>query len=194
MYAPGNEGKLGYRVRAGRDWLDPAEGHELHDLLARYWAEKGSYPARLNRAMWRLEYAYSVRWADVILPVLVSGLEALLKTDRHPLTRQFVYRASALAAELGIPEIDRDFAERMYDGRSDWVHGAQVGLLHVEPKAGAEVTITPIPGQMEEALGELALLQDLLRHAVRRCIEDEEFRRVFVDDDTIRARLPVPAT
>jgi hypothetical protein len=40
---------------------------------------------------------------------------------------------------------------------------------------------------------EVARLQELLRAAVRRCIEDDGFREVFTDDDAIRERWPVTA-
>jgi hypothetical protein len=42
-----------------------------------------------------------IRWADLTLPILVGGLEALLETERRRATRQFKVRVAALAEELG---------------------------------------------------------------------------------------------
>jgi hypothetical protein len=52
-----------------------------------------------------------------------------------------------------------------------------------------------VGGQTQEeqdALADIARLQDLLRVAVRRALEDDGFRRLFADDDTIRDRWPLP--
>lgn len=40
-------------------------------------------------------------------------------------------------------------------------------------------------------LAHVALVQDVLRAAVRRCIQDPEFRSIFDADRAIRARWPV---
>jgi hypothetical protein len=51
-----------------------------------------------------------------------------------------------------------------------------------------------VGGQTQEerdALADIAGLQVVLRAAVRRGLEDDDFRQVFVDDDAIRERWPV---
>lgn len=115
--------------------------------------------------------------------MIVSSLEALLKTDRHQATRQFKVRVPALAAELG-RDVSSDFCEEMYDGRSDWVHGASVQLFSAAGQPG-EAQGPP------DAFVSMARLQDVARAAVRRCIEDTDFRCIFEHDDTIRARWPI---
>jgi hypothetical protein len=95
------------------------EAGELRDLLAAYWQLGDQIPHRVMRAMWRAEYATTIRWGDVSLPTLVSGLEALLKTERHAATKQFKKRAAALASDLGIEGISEEWATDIYDARSD---------------------------------------------------------------------------
>jgi len=192
IYTPGHELKLGYRLRDDRDWLDAEEAGELESLLASYWANSHSFPVRLTRAMWRFEYAYGQRWADVALPTIVGGLEALLRIGSNRLTRQFSKRVPAVAEELGVDGIDTSLARRLYDGRSDWVHASAVRLLQAEPVPGEAVTVTPIPGRAEQAITEVAVLQDVLRLTIRRAIEDPHFRAVFETDDAIQERWPAP--
>ncbi len=141
-----------------------------------------------------MAYAPRMRWADMVLPILVGGIEALLKIGRRDLTQQFRTRAPALAADVGIDGLSEDLAERLYDGRSDWVHGSHVQLF-AGPSAGAETSAEeesegPQSSDERSALAEVALLQDALRGAVRRAIEDAEFRQVFVTDETIAERWP----
>lgn len=194
VYVLHRKDKAIWRLRRDREWLDAAEGRELAGLLAAYWECREELPPRVRRAMWRMAYVPRIRWADIVVPILVSGLEALLKIGRRDLTEQFKKRAPALAADLGVDGLSEDLAERLYDGRSDWVHGSHVQLF-AGPSAGAET-----PGEEEpegpqssderSAFTEVALLQDVLRGAVRRAIEDSEFRQVFVADESIAERWP----
>ncbi len=188
------EDKSIWRLHRGREWLDAPEGRELAALLAAYWECREQLPPRVRRAMWRMAYAPRMRWADMVLPILVGGIEALLKIGRRELTQQFKKRAPALAADVGIDGLDEDLAERLYDGRSDWVHGSHVQLF-AGPSAGADTSEDEEPegpqsSDERSALAEVALLQDVLRGAVRRAIEDAEFRQVFVADETIAERWP----
>ena len=176
-----------YSVRHDRDWLTYEEGADLQALLAAYWDAAESFPSRVVRAMWRAEYAASIRWGDVILPILVSGLEALLKTDRSYATKQFKERATALGCELGIRDITETWAEAIYDARSDWVHGASVKLFALDPHLSGG----PKNPEQSSAFRDIARVQDLLRAAVRRAVEDESFRARFQSDDTVRTHWPV---
>jgi hypothetical protein len=186
IYTPGTEGKAIYRLRRDRDWLDAQEAYDLRDLLSAFWEAEGTLPPRVRRAMFRTEYASWSRYADQILPMIVSGLEALLKVSRHNLTSQFAQRATALAGELSIEGVTEQFCTEMYDARSDWVHGAHVRLF----AAGGE---GPESDEQWGTLGEVARLQDLLRAAARRCIEEPAFREVFTSDEAISERWPVRA-
>jgi hypothetical protein len=195
-YTLPTQGKSVYRLRRDRDWLDESEGAELRSLLAAFWAiGERALPARVRRAIFRTEYASWLPWADLALPILIGGLESLLKTDRHPSTRQFTTRVPALAAELGFDGINADFCEEMYDARSEWVHGAHVRLfstgLDAEQSAEQGAAEGPEDAEQRDAIADIARVQDVLRGAVRRCIEDEDFRAIFADDDRIRSPWPL---
>jgi hypothetical protein len=195
VYVLHREDKAIWRLRRDREWLDAPEGRELAALLAAYWECREELPPRVRRAMWRMAYAPRMRWADMVVPILVGGIEALLKIGRRDLTQQLKKRAPALAADVGIDGLGEDLAERLYDGRSDWVHGSHVQLFagtsaSVETSAEEEPE-GPQSSDERSALAEVALLQDVLRGAVRRAIEDAKFRQVFVADETIAERWPV---
>jgi hypothetical protein len=194
VYTLTSESKNVYRLRHDRDWLDRDEGVQLANLLAMYWSID-DLPSRVTRAMWRTEYASWLKWGDLALPILVSGLEALLKTEKHPATRQFTTRVPAIANELGFDGVTAELCDRMYDARSDFVHGAHVRLFaggqEAEQAAEEETPEGPEDDQQERAFADIALLQDVLRAAMRRCFEDEDFRAIFADDDRIRSRWPV---
>jgi hypothetical protein len=171
-----------YRLLPGREWLDGPEAEGLARLLDAKWSAE--LPGRVKRAMWRAEYASWMHSADIMLLVLISGLEALLKVGYRDLTAQFKNRASALAADLGVDGISKRLCRRMYVGRSDWAHGSHVDLFGRE---GAP----PIADEEERKLrDDIAKLRDLLRAACRQAIEDPEFRAVFTDDAAIETRWP----
>jgi hypothetical protein len=117
----------------------------------------------------------------------VSGLEALLKTERHYATKQFRERAAALADELGIHGISENWAEEIYDARSDWVHGSSVKLFALDPALGGG----PANPSESRAFRDLARVQDLLRAAIRRALKDAAFRARFESDDSVRTHWPV---
>ncbi|MGZ4303353.1 MAG: hypothetical protein ACXVSL_00590 [Solirubrobacteraceae bacterium] len=145
-------------------------------------------PPRVRRALWRTEYASWIKWADLILPILVSGLEALVKTERHRATRQFKVRVAALAEALGLDGVTEEFCEEIYEARSDWVHGNRVELFAGGSHAGEG---GPVNNEQRDAMGSVARLQDVLRTAARRAIEDPAFREIFRDDEVIGARWPI---
>jgi len=177
-----HEWKTAYRARRDRDWLDGAEADELTALLTDYWAFPR--PERVDRALWRSEEGVRMQFLEPMLPFLTGGLEALLKTERHPSTRQFIERVPALAAKVGVEGVDRALCESVYDGRSAWVHGAPVQLFNANPSRDPA---GPSPdSEMRKILAQVALLQDTLRQAIRRAIEDPNFRQIFEQDESIR--------
>jgi hypothetical protein len=116
------------------------------------------------------------RYLEDTLPLLVAGLEALLKVGRGRLTEQFAQRSAALAGELSIALGESD-ARDAYDDRFGIVHGAHIDLT--QPTARSRFTRNA------------DLLQQTLRGAVRTAIEDPEFRTLFASDATIVARWPI---
>jgi hypothetical protein len=187
IYTPGAEGKAVYRLRRDRDWLDAGEAHALRELLSAFWEAESGLPPRVQRATFRTEYACWSGYGDQMLPMIVSGLEALLKVGRDGLTRQFAQRATALADELSIDGVTEDFCAEMYDARSDWVHGAHVRLFTTRGEG-------PETAEQWRVLGEIAKLQDLLRAAVRRCLEEPAFREIFTSDEAISEHWPIRDT
>jgi|GEM_PF-2479113 len=178
-----------YRVRKTRDWLTNEEAEELRQVLAIYWAVKAELPERIDHALWLAEYVISVRWLDVIAPLLVVAFEALVNTSKSLVTRQFKERVSALSEEVGAP-LSVSQCVKMYDARSRWVHGRRVSLYQ-SPKVKGEPWEGPTDDEQRAAVERIAKTQDSLRAVVRRCIEDEEFRAIFAEDESIRARWPV---
>lgn len=194
VYTPGSESKHAYRLRRDREWLDPSEGAQLASLLAAFWQHESDLPGRVRRALWRAEYATWMRWADLANSILVSGLEALLKTERHQATHQFKIRVTALADDLEIPGVTHDFCERIYDLRSDWVHGGHVALFPSGEEAEEAARLGESTSREASELATLqavCVIQDVLRSALRRAIEDTLFADIFLEDDAIRSRWPV---
>lgn len=175
------EWKTAYRARSDRDWLDGPEAEELAALLTDYWASR--LPERVDRALWRSEEGVGVQFLEPMVPFLTGGLEALLKTERHRSTKQFTERVPVLAAEVGVEGVDAVLCEDIYNGRSAWVHGAPVQLFN--PNASRSPGKPGPDPEMREVLARVALLQDTLRRAIRRAIEDPDFRARFRDDEQI---------
>lgn len=194
-WAPTGESKHVYRLRRDRDWLDYEDAVALRGLLAQWWTFGDELPERVRRAAWRVEYASWLRWGDLALPILVSGLEALLKTERGRATSQFKTRVPALAAEVGVDGVTNELCERMYDTRSEWVHGARVRLFASGSEAerqreAGEGAGGPQDDEESDRFVEIRLVQDVLRAAVRRAIEDAVFRAIFESDAAIQDRWP----
>lgn len=160
-----------------RDWLDEREAEELAELISAFRAI-GELPERVGQAFWKVEHTAWERYLDVVQPAMVSALEGLLSTSREQLTRQFVTRVPLVAVELGIAGVSKTFCRRMYDARSQGVHGRGIDLF--QPGA-----------RRSDAVRQVALLQAVLRAIVRRAIEDPVFRSVFDDDANVRQRWPV---
>lgn len=192
IYALDASGRDIYRLRTDRDWLDPSEARDLRQLTESYWDVKDRLPNRLRRAMWRAEYSCWLPWADLALPIIVSGLESLLKSERYHATSQFTTRTPELAAELDIGGITSELCDYVYDARSEWIHGAHVSLFSPEVRQDElnEGVASRSPSE-RNVLATVALFQDVLRAAARRALKDAEFRAIFETDDAIRYRWPL---
>jgi hypothetical protein len=93
--------------------------------------------------------------------------------------------------------VDEDFCRNVYVARSEWVHGAHVRLFSAGSERaeheGSGIAEGPVDDDERRFLAQVALVQDVLRAAVRRCIDNPEFRSIFDADRAIRARWPVPS-
>lgn len=169
----GFDSHLAYRLHPEeRGWLDEDEARELGQLLEAYWSAL-PLPARVGRALRRADLVTRERYLEDALPIVVGGIEALVKIGRRALTGQFACRGSRLAAEFGI-DLSEARVREIYNDRSALVHGADVDLS--EPQA------------LDEFGEGFIALQETLRCAVRRAIEDREFAAIFEDDDRISLR------
>jgi hypothetical protein len=131
----------------------------LRDLLAAFWAVQEELPSRVRRALWRTEHASWSAWADAMLPTLVSGLEALLKTEKHPSGKQFTTRVPLLAVELGIDGLTSAVCEYLYDARSEFVHGTHVRLFTGRKEVDAELGDAAETREEKDTLADIARLQ-----------------------------------
>jgi hypothetical protein len=100
------------------------------------------------------------RFREDTLPLVVTGLEALLKVGRRHLTEQFSERTPALARELSIA-LTEDLCANAYDDRAGIVHGAHLDLMY--------------PADFTQMMTGVDHLQQTLRAAIRRAIEAPDF-------------------
>jgi hypothetical protein len=173
-----------YRVRKDRFWLTREEAEDLRGLLDQYRAVRDTLPDRVKRGIWHADRAYYCPYINEAVTNIVTGLEALVNTgDDEPITSQFVKRSQALAAELD-RETSRSYWTWVYDARSRAVHGAEA---HLVVPAGWDETEDDPPRDVAR----VARAQDVLRLALRKAVEDEEFRAVFETEESIRERFPL---
>jgi hypothetical protein len=154
-------------------------------LLDQFRAAKATLPDRVNRALWQAEASSQSRYLTDAVAHIATGLEALLNTgDDEPIAAQFVKRSKQLADELGLGGTSNSYWSRIYDARSTVVHGAESKL--VVPAGWDESDDDP-----PRDVARIAKAQDVLRAAIRRAIENEEFRAVFETENAIRQRWPL---
>ncbi|HZV73870.1 MAG TPA: hypothetical protein VFF79_09170 [Conexibacter sp.] len=170
--------RVAFRIEDGSaGWLTASEAEELADLLRSY--SSATLPLRVGRALYLSETLVRQEGYQDALPLLVTGIEALLKVGRRHLSEQFAQRTSALAAEVGI-QITTARCVQAYDDRSAQVHGGFVSLAQ--------------PVEHDEFRDVFDQLQQTLRRAIRKAIEDPAFAAVFDDDTKIKQRWPTRIT
>ncbi len=181
----GYDGRTAYRARKSRFWFTEPEANELRTLLDQYRAAKANLPARVERALGQAERSAQSRFITDAVAHIATGLEALLNTnEEEEITKQFVKRSKQLADELGIDGTSNTYWSWIYKKRSEVVHGAESKL--VAPAGWYESDEEP-PADVKK----IAKAQDVLRAAVRKAIEDEQFRALFESDEAIAARWPL---
>jgi len=130
-------------------------------------------PQRASRALWYHEYATRTYYVEVRWPLIATGLESLVHTDRNNSGLQFRRRVSKIAAEIGLTPFGVEQAARAYDLRSGLAHGQQLGGF---------------TGPDRELYD---LMESVLRRAILKSMEDEEFADTLNDDQKIRERWPL---
>lgn len=167
--------RFAYRVITGeRDYLDAQDAEELDALVRRYGETAASLPGRVEHAFWLAEYMTQSPFLLIAFIHVVAALESLLNTSTERASTQFVKRARALAAELEIDGMSGVAANKIYELRSHAVHG-----VRVDWEAG---------GTESELL---LLAQQVLRTAVRYCIEDPVFAQRFASDKAVESAWPI---
>lgn len=171
----GFDSHVAYRLYPERPgWLDLDEAGQLTRLLEAFW-DGPPLPARVGRALRRTDIVTRERYLEDALPLVVGGLEALLKVDRAWARAQFAERVSAVASELGVT-LSGAQCQELYDDRSALVHGSGVDLSQRHERSAFEQGFVA--------------LQETLRRTVRLAIEDPGFGSTFADDSRITARWP----
>jgi hypothetical protein len=177
-----------YRLRDDRDWLTVAEAQELRALLDAYWANMDALPRKLSRAISLSEGVVHQSTRERALVMLFMGLEALLNTGKHQVTKQITKRMPLLAADVAVAGISRSFARRMYADRSSPAHGQELVFLTPATRTGQATRTSEID---PDYIAKVASMQDLLRAATRKGIEEPAFAATFADVASVRARWPV---
>ena len=155
-----------------RDWLTEPDACRLRDLLHKMYS-KPSLLDRAARALWYYEYAVRTYYVEMRWVLVATGLEALVHVGRFHSTRQFKCRVSQLAGELGVTGMGISEAEQAYVHRSTVAHGQQLHqLLDPDRQLYAD-------------------MENTLRLAILRAIEDDKFASVLSDPQEIERRWPI---
>ena len=158
-----------------RDWLTRGDAEGLRQLVPLLWSQ---LPRRVHNALWHHEYAARTYYLDHRWTLVVTGLEALVHTDRRHSTAQFTGRVTKLASELGITLSDAD-AREAYNLRSQLAHGA--AFLSTGTATGLSRSQVELYDRLE----------DTLRLAVLRGMRDQAFADIMDSDDKIRGHWPI---
>jgi hypothetical protein len=119
--------------------------------------------------------------------MLFMGLEALLNSGKHQVTKQITTRLTALAADVGIADMSKRFARNMYADRSSPAHGQELDL----PATTQTEQATRVSDIDPAYLAKVARVQDLLRAATRKGIAEPAFAAHFADVESLRRQWPV---
>ena len=161
--------------RTRKNWLSVEDGEELRKLMP-WLSQTKPIHDRVRRAYWLHEYAMRTVYLDMRLPLVVSGLEALINVwgKGNDNSRQFRDRVKQLASHFGVC-LTHDDLSKAYKLRSKIDHAESFlyGLGATLPKS--------------QHTGLCEKLEDLLRMTVRACLLDENnFGNFFRDDQAVK--------
>ncbi len=154
-----------------RDWLTERDGIRLRGLIAKM--DSKPIPSRASRALWYHDYATRTYYVEVRWTLVATALESLVRVERNRSTLQFKKRVPQIATEIGVAHFGLAEAGRAYDLRSRLAHGQQLG--------GFTGPDRDLYDRMET----------VLRCAILRSIEDNEFAETLGDDQKIKKRWPL---
>jgi hypothetical protein len=159
-----------------RRWLTQSEGKELNAFIHAYNSAR-EYLAdkRVGTAVSLFADSPFVYQGRPRAALLAAILEGLVSTSPDRALKQFVVRVPALAAEVGLPEFDRSWADRMYKLRSKLAHG--VPLFHSPEESHRRAAADDINEAMRD-------MDELLRRLLRRALLDRDFAERIHNVDT----------
>lgn len=161
-----------------RRWLTTANAEELRALIAAHAAIRAelrtSKTGRAITVFAQTPYLYD---AHVRGLAVACVLEGLVNSGSERSTAQFHKRVPLLAAELGIPGVDKAWAEKAYAVRSALAHGGDV-VSPLKGGMGVEVEFDRLVARME----------DIVRDALRRALLDASWRATLDDP---QAKWPI---
>lgn len=168
-------------VGTRRRWLTQNDAKTLRALVDAYdLGLPGLKTSKLGMAVSGYAEAPFVYHGRPRGQLIGTALEGLVSTSTQRAVKQFTTRIPGLATEVGLPELDKDWADEVYKIRSKLAHG---GSLFGSASEGDR--------DARQADFERKLLQmdDLLRRIVRTGLMDTAFRERLENLDTY---YPVP--
>jgi len=164
-----------YVLDQDRNWLLPGDVSELRALIQ---VPNSILPGRIISGLWFLEAVFNQYFIDIRLPMVATGIEAIvkIKDEKGGGSKQnFVRRLLAIGRR--IPSLAMTEAElsAMYERRSDLVHG--MGTFE-EFTDGAERDL-------------YRKQEGLFRGILRAAILDEGFREAFRTDQSLAEAFPL---
>ncbi len=159
-----------------RRWLRQAEAEELRNLIIAYDAARDYLKdKRVGMAVSLFSESPFIFHGRPRAALLAAALEGLVSTSAERAFKQFTVRVPALAAEVGLPQFDKAWAERMYKLRSKLAHG--VPLL----QAVDDEEIRRRRGDLETAMTEM---DEILRQLLKRALLDRTFAERIQNAET----------
>lgn len=164
-----------------RRWMTQADGETLRTLVGAYNAVLSELKdTRLGMAVSMFAESPFVYHGRPRGQLLTAILEGLVSTSTERAVKQFTTRVPAIAAAVGLPKLDKDWADEVYKLRSKLAHGSALFGAVNEEEHAAKV------GSYHEKLKEM---DHLLRLVLRRGLTDSGFRDRL---DKIDEHWPVP--
>ena len=164
-----------------RRWLTTANVNLLRELIAAHVAIREelrtSKTGRAITVFAQRPYLYD---AHVRGLTVACTLESLANSGSERSTAQFVGRVPLLAAALGIPNVDKAWAEKAYTVRSALAHGGNV-VSPLKGGLGVEAEFDRLVARME----------DIVRDALRRALLDSTWRAIL---ENPQREWPIPAS
>lgn len=169
-------------IDVNENWLNPDDILLLRKLITCFEKLKDRLSNRIKTAMWYYEYLSKTHFMDIRWTLLITALESLIKiadeknsnTKKYVgSTKVFVDRLTALARFDSSLSVTRGDLGKIYNERSNLVHG--LGVASLDP--------------VKRALYRKA--ETLIRNILQKAILDATFASIFDSDASIKRNLPL---